>query len=71
MLSQLRILRTARLILNVEEGMTDYDDVEHLEWMLDEYLLLTRFDFNILLNNNWNSEDIDKRILEAYLSEGT
>ena len=70
-LSELQLYKTARLLLNVEEGMTDEDDVEHLEWLLEEFLLLARSDLNKTLGENWNSEVIDKRILEAYLSEGT
>ena len=69
-LSELQLYKTARLLLNVEEGMTDEDDVEHLEWLLEEFLLLTRSDLNKVLSKNWNSEDIDMHILEAYLSEG-
>jgi hypothetical protein len=56
-------------MLNVEEGMTDEDDVEHLEWLLDKFLLMTRSDLDRVLDKD--SGDIDKYILEAYLSEGT
>lgn len=64
MLSRLQLLRTARLVLNVEEGMTDEDDAEFLEWLLDQ-LRVCRIDLDHVLRGNWNSEDIDRLILDV------
>ena len=68
MLSELQILKTVRLMLNVEEGMTDGDDVDHLEWLLDNFLQVTCSDLDRALGKD--PGDIDKCILEAYLLEG-
>jgi len=55
------LYKTARLVLNVEEGMTDEDDVEHLEWLLEQ-VGICRVDLDKALGGNWNPEEIDKMI---------
>lgn len=65
MLEKLQLYRTARLVLNTEEGMTDKDDAEHLEWLLGRFVLLTRLDLNKALLGNWDPEEIDMLIRNA------
>ena len=57
----MQIYKTARLLLNVEEGMTDENDVEHLEWLLGQ-LGVDRIDLNKALSGNWDPDNIDKLI---------
>ena len=57
-----QLYKTARLILNVEEGMTDENDVEHLEWLLEQ-IGVYRTDLDKLLRGNWSSKYIDRLIL--------
>jgi len=56
-----QLYKTARLVLNVEEGMTDEDDVEHLEWLLEQ-IGVYRVDLDKALGGNWNPEEIDELI---------
>ncbi len=59
-----QLYKTARLLLNVEEGMTDENDVEHLEWLLEQ-LGVYRVDLNKVLGGDWDPDIIDELILEG------
>ena len=54
-----KMYRTARLLLNVEEGMTDENDVEHLEWLLEQ-IEVYRSDLNKALRGNWDPDNLDE-----------
>jgi len=56
-----QLYKTARLLLNVEEGMTDENDVEHLEWLLEQ-LGVDRVDLNKALGGDWDPDTIDELI---------
>ena len=56
-----QLYKTARLVLNVEEGMTDEDDAEHLEWLLDR-LKVCRIDLDNALGGDWDPDNIDDLI---------
>jgi len=64
MIETQQLYKTARLVLNVDEGMTDENDVEHLEWLLEQ-LGVDRVDLNKALGGEWNSEMIDELIWEG------
>ena len=59
-----QLYKTARLVLNVEEGMTDEDDVEHLEWLLEQ-IGIDRAGLALSLYGNWDPDNIDRYILDA------
>ena len=56
-LSRLHMYQTARLVLNVEEGMTDEEDLEFL-WKLLLMLGVERTDIDTLLRGEWSSDRI-------------
>ena len=56
-----QLYKTARLVLNVEEGMTDEEDVEQLGWLLEQ-VGVCYVDLGKALSGNWDPEDIDKLI---------
>jgi len=56
-----QLYKTARLVLNVEEGMTDEEDVEQLGWLLEQ-VGVCYVDLDKALSGNWDPEDIDKLI---------
>ena len=56
-----QLYKTARLLLNVEEGMTDENDVEHLEWLFEQ-IGVCRVDLSKALSGNWDPDNIDKLI---------
>ena len=61
MIETMQLYKMARLLLNVEEGMTDENDVEHLEWILEQ-LGVDLVDLSDALNGNWDPDNIDKLI---------
>jgi len=56
-----QLYKTARLLLNVEDGMTDENDVEHLEWLLEQ-VGVYRTNLDKLLKGNWDPDIIDEMI---------
>ena len=61
MIETMQMYKMARLLLNVGEGMTDENDVDHLEWILEQ-LGVDRVDLSTALNGNWDSDNIDELI---------
>ena len=56
-----QLYKTARLVLNTEEGMTDENDVEHLEWILEQ-IGVYREDLDKVLDGEWDPDIIDELI---------
>lgn len=56
-----QLYKTARLLLNIEEGVTDENDLEHLEWLLEQ-IGVYRVDLDKALNGNWDPDIIDELI---------
>ena len=61
MLSKLQMYKAARLVLNVEEGMTDEEDLGFLYQLLS-MLGIERTDLDTLLGGEWNPRKIDAAI---------
>lgn len=61
MLSKLQMYRAARLVLNVEEGVTDENDLEFLHQLL-AMVNVERTDLDTLLGGRWDPGKIDTAI---------
>lgn len=61
MLSKLHLYEAARLVLNVEEGVTDEKDLDFLYFLLGS-LGVSHADLDILLHGEWNPDKIDAAI---------
>ena len=59
-----QLYKIARLVLNVDEGMTDENDVECLDWILDK-IGITYTDLDKALLGNWDFNEIDMLIREG------
>jgi len=61
MLSKLQLYGAARLVLNVEEGVTDEEDLGFLYFLLNS-LGVSRADLDVLLCGQWDPDKIDAAI---------
>jgi len=64
MLSKQELYKIARLVLNVDEGMTDENDADCLEWVLDKIGVFLP-DLDKVLLGDWDIGEI-----EAFIREG-